>query len=83
MRTDPGVRVNECNGDLSTVSRSPWLGSVKWANVRCAATWRVDTIIAAILFWLSPFIVFFFNCELADAVETQTEASQFVAVAGQ
>lgn len=43
------------------------------------APWRMDTIIAATLFWLSPFIVFVLNCELADAVEMQAKAFQFVA----
>ncbi len=66
---------------FSTVSRSRWLGSVKWANARCAATWRMGhhhrchSLLAIAVHRLV------LNCELAGAAGTQTKAFQLVAVA--
>ena len=49
----------ECKGHISRPYSLTLYRSLKWANVRFAATPGWDTIIAAILFWLSPFIVLF------------------------
>jgi RsiW-degrading membrane proteinase PrsW (M82 family) len=57
---------NQANGKhmlvlrrYSTVGNSPWPGSIKWPMFAFLLHGRWDTILAAILFWLSPFIALF------------------------
>ena len=81
LGTGERARVVSVIAIFQQLAAPPWLGSVKWANVRYAATWRMGHHhrCHSLLAIAARRLVL--NCELGNAVETQKKASRLVAVA--